>query len=291
MSSFTENLDAEALEFFNKVTKKKHSEQAVAFLNAYWNEVGDQADWIFSVTWEIMKKEDMDCKNISLFHLYEEGNDFDLNIGLKFYESMSHFSEDPKSSKWTKIVTNNTQDWSSDKFAKSKGEIITAIARKKQLKEKVDVNFDGRISMLEYLLDQYSDCGVNPADFITRSMKAPDEHPEVKKARLALEDVNERIRAYEKKKYELEEAAKGTGVKAMKAKNELAQLESGPLKEELNYALITAEAAVRRVTKLFGAGGSESSAEGGNSGPTEGAVWWMDRDLEEKKKMYGGKKK
>jgi len=289
--SFVEKLDEEALEFFNNISKKKHSEQAVAFLNAYWNEVGDQAPWIFNVTWEIVKKEDMDAQNVSLIHLYEEGSDFDLNIGLKLYESITHFCEDPKNSKWKTIVRNHEEDWSDkEKWAKSNCTILTSIARKKQLREKVDVNFDGRISMLEYLLDQYSDCGVNPADFITRSMKAPDEHPEVKKARLALEEVNERIRAYEKKKHELEEASKLPGVKGLKAKNELAQLDSSPLLEDLTVALIKAEAAVRRVTKLFGSGGGGSSEDGAGL-PTEGAVWWMDADLEAKKSQYGKKSK
>lgn len=291
MTSFTEKLEPEALEFFNTTCKKKHSEQAVAFLNAYWAEVGDQAEWIFSVTWEIMKKEDMDQRNISLLHLYEEGCDFDFDVGLKFYESMSRFCDDTKSMKWKNVVQEE-KNWDGDQWNKSHTSIMTALARKKLLREKVDVNFDGRITMLEFLLDQYSDCGVNPHDFIKRSMQAPDEHPEVKKARLALEAVNERIRAYEKKKYELTEASKLPGVKGKMAINELAQLESGPLKEELNYALITAEAAVRRVNKLFGAGGVMSATEnGGAAGPSDGAVWWLDRDLEAKQKRYGGAKK
>lgn len=287
MTSFTEKLDPEALKFFNDTCKKKHSEQAVAFLNAYWQEVGDQAEWIFSVTWEIVKKEDMDARNISLLHLYQEGCDFDFDVGLKLYESMSKFCEDPKNMKW-KTIVHEQKDWDNqDKWGKSKTHIMTALARKKLLREKVDVNFDGRITMLEFLLDQYSDCGVNPHDFIQRSMKAPDEHPEVRKARLALEEVNERIRAYEKKKYELERDSQLPGVKGKMAINELAQLESSPLKEELNYALITAEAAVRRVNKLFGAGGVMASSENnGASIPSEGAVWWMDRDLAAKKKLY-----
>lgn len=294
MSSFVEKLDAEALQFFNDVTQKKHSEQAVAFLNAYWDEVGNQAEWIFGVVWQVMKKEEMDAKNISLVHLYEEGNDFDFDIGLKFYESMCKFCDDPKNLRWKNIVDTSEQDWSDDKWAISRPHMMTAIKRKKELKEKVDVNFDGRISMLEYLLDIYSDdnLGVNPADFITRSMKAPDEHPEVKKARLALEAVNQRIREYEAEKARLEALAAGTGVKALGAKNMLAQLDSSPLKEELNRALITAEAAVRKVTKLFGKGGSGGgSAEGEKqSGPTDGAVWWMEKDLAVKKKLYGGRK-
>lgn len=295
MSSFVEKLDAEALAFFNDVTQKKHSEQAVAFLNAYWDEVGNQAEWIFGVAWAIMKKEEMDSKNISLLHQYEEGNDFDFDIGLKFYESMCKFCEDPKDLRWKNVVDTDDINWSDDKWAISRPHMMTAIKRKKELKEKVDVNFDGRISMLEYLLDIYSDdnLGVNPADFITRSMKAPDEHPEVKKARLALEAVNQRIREYEAEKARLEALAAGTGVKALGAKNMLAQLDSSPLKEELNRALITAEAAVRKVTKLFGSGAAAASGEGGEkqSGPTDGAVWWMEKDLATKKKLYGARKK
>jgi len=49
--------------------------------------------------------------------------------------------------------------------------------------------------------------------------------------------------------------------------------------------LITAEAAVRTASRLFGAGGSGGG--GGESGPSSGAIWWMNKDLEVKKKKYG----
>jgi hypothetical protein len=51
---------------------------------------------------------------------------------------------------------------------------------------------------------------------------------------LALEEVNKRIRAYEEEKARLTAESEGTGVKALGAKNMLAQIESSPLKEELN---------------------------------------------------------
>lgn len=273
--SFVEKLDEKGLEFFNEVASKKFSEQAVAFLNAYWDEVGDQAEFIFAVAWETMKYADMHAKGISLIHKYEEGNDLDFNIGLYFYEKLVKFCED-----------DSKKEWTNDNYKKSQPEMMTAIVRKRELKEKVDVNFDGRISMLEYLLYQYKDFA-NPADFVTRSMKAPDEHPEIKKARLALEEVNARIRAYEAEKHRLEQESALPGVKGLKAKNLLAQLDASPLKEELNRALITAEAAVRRVTKMFGKGGSASTEGGEAAGPTEGATWWMNKDLEVKKKRYG----
>lgn len=274
--SFAEKLDEEAMAFFNDVAQKSFSQQAVYFLNAYWDEVGDQAEFIFNVSWETLKYADMHAKGISLIHKYEEGCDVDFNIGLYFYERLVKFCDESK-------------EWTDDKWKKSQPEMMTAIVRKKELKEKVDVNFDGRISMLEYLLYQYRDFA-NPADFASRSMKAPDEHPEIKKARLALEDVNARIRAYEEEKCRLEEESKLPGVKGLKAKNLLAQLDSSPLKEELNRALITAEAAVRRVTKLFGKGSTAAQDGEASSGPTEGAMWWMNRDLEEKQKRYGRKK-
>jgi len=279
--AFVQKLDPEALKFFNDVCQKPFSQQGVAFLNAYWPEVSSQADFIFVVGWEMMKYADMHSKGIMYLHQYDEGNDLDFNIGLYFYEQLCKFLEDPKNSKWT------APEW-----AKSQPEMMTAIKRKLELKEKVDVNFDGRVSFLEYLLYQYRDVA-NPADFCVRSMSAGDEHPEIRKARLALEEVNKRIRAFEAEKARLEAESKLPGVKGLGATNMLAQLENNPLKDELNKALITAEAAVRIATRKFGGGQvhSGSGASSGSSNNTDGSIWWLNRDLEEKQRRYGPQKK
>jgi len=279
MSSFTEKLDTDALNFFNEVCKRPFSQQAVAFLNAYWPEVHTQAEFIYSVAWEMMKYADMHSKGISLIYKYEEGYDVDFNIGLYFYEKMCKFLEDTKNTQWSDQKT----------YGISQPEMMTAIKRKQELREKVDVNFDGRISMLEYLLYQYM-AFANPADFCVRSM-GHDEHPEIRKARLALEEVNKRIRAFEEEKARLESESELPGVKGLSAKNLLAQLENNPLKEELNAAMIRAEAAVRKATKLFGGGAAVNYGKPGEAraAPTEGAIWWMNRELEEKKKRYGKK--
>jgi len=268
--SFTEKLDAEALKFFSDVAKKPFSQQAVSFLNAYWPEVKDEAEFIYSASWDILKYADMHNKGISLIYKYDEGCDVDFDIGLYFYEQLCKLVEDPKK-----------KDLAG--YKRSQPEMMTALKRKQELRDKVDVNFDGRISFLEYLLYQYKDVA-NPADFCTRSM-GHDEHPEIKKARLALEEVNKRIRAYEEEKDRLTNESQGSGVKALGAKNMLAQIDAGPLKDQLNKALISAEAAVRIASKKFsGQSGS------GDDGMNDGAVWWMNRDLEEKKKKYGPKK-
>eukprot|EP01088_Endostelium_zonatum_P013979 TRINITY_DN289_c0_g1_i2.p1 TRINITY_DN289_c0_g1~~TRINITY_DN289_c0_g1_i2.p1 ORF type:complete len:275 (+),score=78.77 TRINITY_DN289_c0_g1_i2:834-1658(+) len=274
MTDFKSKLDKDALAFFNEVTKRPFSQQAVAFLNAYWPEVGSQAEFIFNVAWEKMKYADMHSKGISLIYQYEEGNDLDFDIGLYFFEQLCKFLDDPKN-----------KQWASAPYQMSQPTMMTAIKRKQELREKVDVNFDGRVGMLEYLLHQYKDVA-NPADFCHRSM-GKDEHPEIRKARLALEEVNKRIRAYEAEKARLEKESQEPGVRGLKAKNLLAQLGSSPLWEELNKALITAEAAVRIATKKFG-GGAGGGADD-STGPTDGAIWWMNKDLEEKKRRYGKK--
>ena len=51
-TAFTEKLDAEALAYFSDLCQKPFSVQAVAFLNAYWPEVGSQSEFIFSCAWE-----------------------------------------------------------------------------------------------------------------------------------------------------------------------------------------------------------------------------------------------
>jgi len=283
MTSFTQKLDPEGLKYFSDLCQRPFSEQATAFLNAYWAEVHDQAEFIFSVAWEVMKRADMHAKGISLLHLYNEGNDLDFDIGLYFFEQLCRFLDEPRHAHWI-----------SPEFAKSQPEMMTALKRKQELREKVDVNFDGRVALLEYLLYQYQ-AVANPLDFVTRSMASAEEHPEITKARLALAEVSRRIKEYEAERIRLEEMAAGTGVKALGAKNMLAQLSSGPLADELNKALITAEAAVRIATKKFGGNAVPHDIGNGRKSVaanfSSGSVWWLNRDLEEKQRLYGKKSK
>jgi len=277
--SFTEKLDAESLKFFGEVCKKPFSQQAVSFLNAYWPEVQTQAEFVYSVAWDKFKYADMHAKGISLIFKYDEGFDLDFDIGLYFYEQICKFCDE---------ATKGKQFKADPTYAISIPTMMTSLLRKVELRDKVDVNFDGRISFLEYLLYQYQSVA-NPADFCKRSM-GHDEHPEIRKARLALEEVNKRIREYEAEKERLTGIcnADPNGVKGLGAKNLLAQIDSGPLWEALNKALITAEAAVRIACKKYG-GSSGSGGEGSGGGDSSGALWWMNRELEEKQRLYGKK--
>jgi hypothetical protein len=237
---------------------------------------------------------DMTAKGCAFIHLYSEGNDVDFDIGLYFFEQLCKFAENPNHESFRPIQLDR---WAAKhpnfaaEYAKSVPVMMTSIVRKKELREKVDINFDGRVSMLEYLLYQYQ---VSPRDLIERSMGNTEEHEEIRKARLALEEVNKAVQAYEAEKHRLEtEAASGSGVKALKATNELAQLNSGPLWERLNKALITAEAAVRIACRKYGGNAGQAAGGGatGNAARVNGAVWWLERDLKEKAEKYGRKDK
>jgi len=278
--SFTEKLDEKSLAAFSTACKKPFSEQAQFFLNAFWDEFGDQAENVYSVGWELMKRADMRTRNITYVHLYDEGADLDFDMGLYFFEQLCKFYDEPKP-----IVIPGLAgtDWKTN-YPKSTPKEMTAVHRKKELREKVDVNFDGRVSFIEYLLYQYE---ASPKDLMDRqsSNQIPQE---VLDAMRALEEVNKRVKAYETEKTRLEELSQGTGIKALGAKNELAQLLSSPLWEQINKALITAEAAVRIARKKYGAGGSES---GSGTVRTSGTMWWLERELKTKKEKYGAKSK
>jgi len=276
---FTSGLDEKSLAAFTVASKKPISDQCQFFLNSFWSEFGDQAEAIFSVAFEVFKLADMRARNVTYAHLYQEGNDLDFDMGLYFFEQLCKFYDDASA----KVLPGLNGPEYKVKYSKSTPKEMTAVFRKKELRDKVDVNFDGRISMLEYLLYQYE---ASPKDLMDR--QTTGELPaEVLEAMRALEDVNKRVQEYEKKKQELEEiAATGSGIKSPKAKNELAQLTSSPLWENINKALITAEAALRRAQKKYGVTGTgEAPASGAPR--TNGTMWWLDRDLRAKKEKYG----
>jgi len=269
--SFTEKLDEKSLAAFSVACKKTFSEQAQFFLNAFWEEFGDQAESIYSVGWEKIKIADMRWRNVSYVHLYQEGNDLDFDMGLYFFEILLKFYDDHK----------DGPRWKSE-YPKSVPKEMTAIVRKKELRERVDVNFDGRISFLEYLLYQYN---ASPKDLMDRS-SGRELPPEVLAAIKALEEVNRRVNEYETEKQRLTDESELPGIKGLKAKNEFAQLQSSPLWEQINKALITAEAAVRIASRKYGIGKGDTE---GNVGPirTSGTMWWLERELKTKKEKYG----
>jgi len=93
--SFTEKLDEKSLEVFNAACSKNCSSQAMFFLNAFWDEFGDQSEFIFAVSNQIFRMADMKAKGIMFVHLYDEGKDLDFDMGIYHFEQLCKFWDDP----------------------------------------------------------------------------------------------------------------------------------------------------------------------------------------------------
>jgi len=250
-------VDSKVLAEFSAVGHKPFSFQAQFFLNAFWAEFSDNADVIYEVLWEHMKMADMRAQGTQYVHQYVEGVDLDFDMSLYVFEQLGKFYDDGK----------NRSRWG--EFKRAIPQEMTAIKRKQELRERVDVNFDGRMCFLELLLYQYGQT-------VPELMRRPQGTNEaVAKAQQALDEVNKQILAYENEKSRLEREAKGTGTRSLAAKNQLAQLDASPLSDQLRASLIKAEAAVRKAQR------------GGGDGNPQGSIYWLTKELDVKKKKYG----
>jgi hypothetical protein len=149
------------------------------------------------------------------------------------------------------------------KFLENFGETMTALELRNKLKL-IDINNDHHMSLLEYLLNRYE------GDVDTLMSRPQGTNEELEKAQRALDAVKAEIKRIEATKADLEEKSAKGGVKGNTAKQELFKLlNEDPT--ELNRAVLTAEAAVRKAQKL-------------DSQVAQGQVWWLGRELEEAKK-------
>jgi len=151
----------------------------------------------------------------------------------------------------------------SHKFLETFGKPLTVIEFRKEFKA-IDVNFDKRMCMLEYLLYEFK----HTVDEILA--RPPGTTPELTAALEAYAVVEVELLKIEKEKNRLRKEAKGTGVKAKAAANTLAQMETAELPPDLLKAVVKAESQVKRAQSKIGA--------------PAGSVWWLDRDIQELKK-------
>mmetsp|Transcript_11152 Transcript_11152/g.12275 ORF Transcript_11152/g.12275 Transcript_11152/m.12275 type:complete len:236 (-) Transcript_11152:52-759(-) len=224
---------------FKEVTAKVYKDQAKFFLNAYWPELrgSDELEKIWQWT----------HKFIELDHEKEDqGSDLDEFNAHRFLEQLG---------------------------------ITQRVVELRESLREVDMDFNKRMALIEYLLYTYKK--QMGTDFTIKVLLSRPQgsvaHPEVMKAMDAVNAVNQEINKIEKEKKRLEELSKGTGVKAMQAKQQLAALLCAD-PTALNRALVTAEAALRKVQKIYGSG------EGDGNGAAQGTLWWMSREIEEAKK-------
>jgi|EP00933_Yihiella_yeosuensis_P052648 hypothetical protein len=264
--AFVQQLDKDSLEHFNQVCEKPFSEQAIFVLNAFFDELSSDADFIYDVVWPTVMKIDMDSRNIAYAHLYTEKSSLSFDLALHLYELIGkHMEKNPADA---------------EKYARSVPADVTAIVRKKELRDTVDVNCDGQIGLMEYILHQYK---LSPKVLMERSSRTEVRNEALEKAMALLDQVNAKIREYEATKAKLEEDSNLPGVKGLTAKNQLHQLHASPLAEELRRLLISAEAAVRIASKQAGV----ATPAGEAPARIDGQIWWLNKEVDAKKKKYG----
>jgi len=138
------------------------------------------------------------------------------------------------------------------------------------------------------------------ADAEKRKKELADAEAELKRELTALKEQED---SYNKKTKELTAKSEGSGVSAMRAKNELAQhLAEDPL--PLRKAKLSTEAATKKAERarvkqeeavqecakrLAEAEAFLKTVMAKASGPALGTLWWIDRELREKKKYLPGK--
>jgi hypothetical protein len=235
-----EKLNAKDLEFFKRCNKACYFTQAKLFLNAFWAAIEPKAEEVWTLTAGYIRT-DLHLKGCNPPNPDREGTELDEH-GFHYF------------------LEKNIQP-------------LTVLEARGKLKE-ADVSFDGKVSLIEFLNWHFKK---SASEFVK---KAPEDvegdknmSPELQKAMAALNEVRREIQKIEEEKNRLEdeiEASGGSGLKGVKAKNELAQLLARD-QTNLNRSMITAEAAVRK------AGGT------GKECPP-GTLWWMQRELEEMKK-------
>jgi len=279
-------------EEFDKVCNSKYKEQAKFFLNAFWTECSSKAEEIWEQYYKI------------------------LDLDKQQYNALP---EDKKSEAWSE-GTSLDEFWS-HKFLETIGKTLSVVQFRQEFK-KIDANTDKKMGMIEFLLWEHKQTvkelllrpqGSGDGAEIAKAQHLLDEvssafaDAERKKNELSVAEnelkaethkLKEQEDSYNAKTDELKVKSEGAGVAAMRAKNELAQhLGEDPLplrkaklsteaaRKKAEKALHVAEVALEECGKRLAEAEaylSEQMAKGG--GPTLGTFWWMDRELQERKK-------
>jgi len=280
---------------FNEVTKKTYKEQACFFLNAYYEDFMKKSGKFGS--------DPMDAvwANYLLF----------VETDKIQWEEVKH--QPWKTSGWTE--GSSLDELFSHKFLEKLQKVLTVLKFREEFR-KIDVNFDKRMAMIEFLIWNY---GVTVDDLMSRPQGT--NYKEIEAAQKKIDEVQTSLTelqtALEEQKkaaaeLKAQEDAHAKAIAALEAKahdehlgmvarnkaaNELAQLkEKDPT--PLRKAKITTEAAVRRVdaavketqNKLKEAlDYLEKVKKMGGGG--EGSLWWMEKTVLEAKKYLPGSSK
>eukprot|EP00808_Paulinella_micropora_P008791 g44550.t1 len=219
---------------FRRVNQLNIEEQAMYFLNAFWLDWGQK-------NCELMWKWCHDMMEI------------DLEAWVQRGRKKQHYR-----------CGNALMITFAMKMLEKENASLTPVEYKKQFK-KIDADFDGAMSLLEFALYKTN---LSVADLVTKPQATTAA---LEKAKQQLEKAQQALHDWEVKKDELRiRAQTGTGTAALKARQDwekVCQEDIMPLERQL----IRAESAVKRAEKKVP--------------PPPGATWWNARKEEERQKF------
>lgn len=304
----------ECQKMFNETCGFDPKDQTIFFLNAYWGEYFSDFDKlspeevknVYDNTEKLLRKNKLDPREISSIPQVER-----VWITYKFFLELVK-----KNSKGnTDSLDENPL---SHRLFELMGEPLTILQFRKAFRE-IDQNYDGRMSMIEYLVYKYNAGLKQPKTFINELMNKPQgTNPELQKAQEALNEVKKEIEHIEEKKAEYQKKiesggkgaeraqknlddfkrqemeiekldkreaelkdimANGSGVKKIRAKQELHILEA---RNDVGLLF-----ALRKVLKKAEA--AVAAAAKGEATDSKGSVWFLERQLEESKRYSPNK--
>jgi len=161
-----EKIEEKTMKAFNEVTHKPYKQQAVFFLNAFWSEHKE-------------KKKGFESMPEQVWKFWQKFLEIDKN-------QWEEVNKKPwKTGGWTE--GNSLDEFFSHKYLETLDKTLTAIAFRNEFR-KIDVNFDKRMAMMEFLLFEYK-------QLVTELMKRPqgDNQEEIMAAQRALEAVQKAL--------------------------------------------------------------------------------------------------
>lgn len=185
------------------ISQKNHAEQATYFLNAFWAELG---------TYQTKQTQDLRDLNYG-----SAGKNITMPeqiwLWVKIFENLSIKYRDSDK----KISLDSAYD-----ILTRTGVSMTIIKQQALLKE-VDLNHDGHVSVLEFLLclgkiyPSFQVQGITLSELLTRPQGT---NRLLADAQTALNQVQQDINKTKEEVHQLRQRAKGTGVKALSAKKQ-----------------------------------------------------------------------
>jgi chromosome segregation ATPase len=244
---------ADATARFAQLCKKFYKDQAIWFLNGFWGKGVDPNE--ANKVWDYVKKF-IELDNMSTERKGAQGNELDQFWSAKFMEDMD--------------------------------KAMTSIARKEAFK-KIDLDNNGKMSTIEYLLWKYDkslqetvDAPQGTSPELEAAQRALERlQVTLKELQAAVDELKKQEDEYNGKINDLTKKSTDSSVSMVnrnKAANELAQLKGeDPL--PLRKAKITQEAAVRKVEKEMKETRVLIDQLKGKGGVAPGALWWMEREM------------